>query len=122
VASNILEPASFRPVLSPAYNPGPNSSCAAPLVIIDGGANQADLCREKIRELATDGQFKRDFQLSATPRWFALVVNCRGVLSDGELDIIPREENSSVAGYEPVVIKDENSLLGKRDTLAAEFQ
>jgi hypothetical protein len=80
------------------------------------------MCLKRIHELANQTEFKRDFQLAAVPRWFAVVFNCSGLMDDTELDIIPREPNSTAAGYDPVICRDENSLLAKMPDLGSEFR
>jgi len=73
-------------------------------------------------ELANQSNFKQEFQLIAVPRWFAVVFNCSGLMDDTELDVIPREPNSTAAGYSPVICRDENSLLAKMADLASDFE
>jgi SIR2-like domain len=120
-SKGVLEASSFRPRLSCPYHPGPVSLASAPIVFLDGSQKQALLCRAQIHELANQKAFKQEFQLAAVPRWFAVVFNCRGVMDDTELDVIPREANATVAGYDPVICRDENSLLAAMDDLPSEF-
>jgi hypothetical protein len=112
VGQRILEASSFQPVLAPAYHPGPHSSCAAPLVFFDGGQEDALVCRERIRTAAAEGSLRQEFQLLAQPRWFAVVLNCVGLIDDESLDAMPRTDDTVAAGYEPISFRDENALLG----------
>jgi SIR2-like domain len=113
VSSGVLEAASFRPVLACPYHPGPNSSSVAPIVLFDGARKDALLCGDEIHELSKTAAFKREFQLMAVPKWFALVFNCPGLMDeDTSLDVIPRDDpNSTLNGYDPVICCDENSLI-----------
>jgi len=84
-------------------------------------AKEALACREQIpswRIKVTSSKIPIDCSASM----FAVVFNCSGLMDDTELDVNPREPNSTAAGYSPVICRDENSLLAKMADLASDFE
>jgi len=91
------------------------------MVLIDGARQDAMLCRDNIRKLATQQEFRQEFQVSGLSRWFAIVTNCSGLIDDVELDLVPKDADSTVGGYDAVRCFDENKLLNKIPVLTEIF-
>jgi hypothetical protein len=120
-ASGILQASSFRPVLAVPYRPGPDSTAAAPIIFFDAGDNDADECIKRINKLADKPEFKNEFPVGGSTRWFVVLLNCVGTVSDEATDIIPRVNSTVVAGYSPAVIRDEHTLTDNLDRLGELF-
>jgi hypothetical protein len=117
----ILEHGSFRPVLAPAYRAGPNGTASAPVFFVDAGGQEADLCRDRIKSVS-DEKFLSAFQVSAEPRWYAVILNCRGTLRNPDLSVIQRDVESAAQGYDPALFIDENSMFdADRDHILGEL-
>ena len=73
-ASGILQASSFRPVLAVPYRPGPDSTAAAPMIFFDAGDNDADECVKRINQLADKPEFKNEFPVGGSTRWFVVLL------------------------------------------------
>jgi hypothetical protein len=120
-ARGILESASFRPVLAFPFHPGPQSSASAPVIFVDGLGEELLVCRDQTRELARSVEFQIDFETRGLPRWYLVILNCTGTTGEGQLEIIQREQDSTVGGYDPMICIDENSLLDAFPNIADRF-
>lgn len=118
----VLESASFRPALAAPFYPGPASTSAGPVVLLDGFGELADVCRSEIAERYNSGAIQEEFTLRGCARWYAVIVNCKGTLGEGSLSIVPKLEDTTMGGYSPVVCLDENSLLGEIGRIREVFQ
>ncbi len=120
-SSGILEDSSFRPVLTLPFNPGLDSHASDPIVIIDGLRKNALHCRERLKERICENDFKEEFRLRGLARCYFIIINCVSFIDASTLDIVPREEDTTVEGYDPAVCYDENSLLGSFGDMVKRF-
>src|SRR5262249_31684355 len=85
---NIIGTVGFKPVLAYPYRPGPGNTASAPVIFIDGFKMEAAVCRAEVLELIEKENFRLSFQVAAEPRWYAVIVNCKGNLPLGDMRII----------------------------------
>lgn len=120
-SDRILEHSSFRPILACPYQPGPNSLASAPIVFIDGLGHEALFCRDQVREASRTLRFRDEFQLDGMPRCYCVILNCIGTIGPESLDVIPRESETTIDGYDPMICIDENTLQDDIHNLPERF-
>ena len=119
---NIISAVGFKPVLAYPYRPSPENTASAPVIFIDGFKMEAAVCRAEILELMEKKDFKLSFQVAAEPRWYVVIVNCKGNIPLGDMRIIEREPESIVRGYDPTIFIDENTMVTRVADLEGLFR
>ena len=121
-AKQIIDRQSFSPKLACPYYPGNSGSATAPVVFFDGLGKEAAVVSSEIPQLLEQDKIKNMLQVGAEPRWYAIIVNCKGNLDTSRLEIIERQPQTIVNRYDAAIAVDENTMLAGLGRLEELFQ